>query len=153
MQCLFLCQWNREYQALVDMGILDFTFNVRAKCISDQWIPGEKLEPCNTYTRNFINHWFFPMMKNPSTFSHIIFALTYLFVIQTLPKLPFPLGVQVLKSRGFFTHAYWYWIGVGALVGFMFLLNIMFTISLSCLNREDLPSNSISWVSYTNSQF
>ncbi|RVW58199.1 Pleiotropic drug resistance protein 1 [Vitis vinifera] len=32
------------------------------------------------------------------------------------------LGVTVLKSRGFFTDAHWYWIGAGALLGFIFHL-------------------------------
>ncbi|KAH9666388.1 ABC transporter G family member 40 [Citrus sinensis] len=29
-----------------------------------------------------------------------------------------PLGIEVLDSRGFFTDAYWYWLGVGALTAF-----------------------------------
>ncbi|CAK7336320.1 unnamed protein product [Dovyalis caffra] len=32
-----------------------------------------------------------------------------------LPNSAESLGIEVLKSRGFFTNAYWYWIGVGAL--------------------------------------
>ncbi|KAF7849922.1 hypothetical protein BT93_L0123 [Corymbia citriodora subsp. variegata] len=45
-----------------------------------------------------------------------------------------PLGIQVLKSRGFFTEAYWYWIGVGALFGFVFLFNYGFSMALALLN-------------------
>ncbi|KAH9780878.1 ABC transporter G family member 40 [Citrus sinensis] len=45
------------------------------------------------------------------------------------------LGVQVLKSRGFFPHAFWYWIGLGAMIGFVLLFNIGFTLSLTFLNR------------------
>jgi hypothetical protein len=48
------------------------------------------------------------------------------------------LGVEVLKSRGFFSHAYWYWIGVGALVGYVLLLNAGFTLALTFFNREYL---------------
>ncbi|KAK4798053.1 hypothetical protein SAY86_030379 [Trapa natans] len=44
------------------------------------------------------------------------------------------LGVEVLKSRGFFTSAYWYWIGVGALIGFVLLFNFGFTMALKYLN-------------------
>ncbi|XP_050286364.1 pleiotropic drug resistance protein 1-like [Quercus robur] len=44
------------------------------------------------------------------------------------------LGISVLKSRGFFTQAYWYWIGVGALVGFLLVFNIIFTLALAYLN-------------------
>ncbi|KAI6671954.1 hypothetical protein NL676_006839 [Syzygium grande] len=45
-----------------------------------------------------------------------------------------PLGIQVLKSRGFFTEAYWYWIGVGALFGFVILFNFGFSMALALLN-------------------
>ncbi|CAM0876435.1 unnamed protein product [Alopecurus aequalis] len=43
------------------------------------------------------------------------------------------LGVDVLKSRGFFTEAKWYWIGAGALLGYVIVFNILFTIALSYL--------------------
>ncbi|KAF7830247.1 pleiotropic drug resistance protein 1-like [Senna tora] len=44
------------------------------------------------------------------------------------------LGVMVLKSRGFFPEAYWYWIGVGALIGYTFLFNFLNTLALQYLN-------------------
>ncbi|KAL3726503.1 hypothetical protein ACJRO7_031405 [Eucalyptus globulus] len=44
------------------------------------------------------------------------------------------LGIQVLKSRGFFTEAHWYWIGVGALFGFIILFNFGFSVALALLN-------------------
>uniref|UniRef100_A0A7N1A9M9 ABC transporter domain-containing protein n=1 Tax=Kalanchoe fedtschenkoi TaxID=63787 RepID=A0A7N1A9M9_KALFE len=44
------------------------------------------------------------------------------------------LGVQVMKSRGFFPEAYWYWIGLGALVGFVVLFNAAFAAALHFLN-------------------
>ncbi|XP_022948694.1 pleiotropic drug resistance protein 1-like [Cucurbita moschata] len=44
------------------------------------------------------------------------------------------LGVVVLKTRGFFPNAYWYWIGAGALLGYVFLFNLLFTLALSSLN-------------------
>ncbi|CAK8574691.1 unnamed protein product [Lathyrus sativus] len=53
------------------------------------------------------------------------------------------LGIQVLESRGFFTDAYWYWIGVGALIGFMFLYNIIFTVALTHLNPFDKAQATI----------
>lgn len=58
-----------------------------------------------------------------------------IFHIKILPNRTEPLGVEVLKSRGFFTDAYWYWLGVGALSGFITLFNIGFTLALSFLNR------------------
>ncbi|KAL9251895.1 ABC transporter G family member 32-like protein [Drosera capensis] len=44
------------------------------------------------------------------------------------------LGDAVLKSRSLFTEKQWYWIGVGALVGYTILFNILFTVFLACLN-------------------
>ncbi|KAK7294130.1 hypothetical protein RJT34_17013 [Clitoria ternatea] len=53
------------------------------------------------------------------------------------------LGIQILESRGFFTQAYWYWIGIGALVGFMFLFNIIYTMALTYLNPFEKPQATI----------
>ncbi|KAF9617024.1 hypothetical protein IFM89_033094 [Coptis chinensis] len=44
------------------------------------------------------------------------------------------LGVLVLESRGVFTSSNWYWIGARALVGYVVLFNIIFTLSLAYLN-------------------
>ncbi|KAL1831046.1 hypothetical protein ACET3Z_000697 [Daucus carota] len=51
-----------------------------------------------------------------------------------LPNATEPLGVSVMKARGLFPQAYWYWIGVGALVGYVFLFNFIFTLALTYLN-------------------
>lgn len=47
-------------------------------------------------------------------------------------------GVQVLKSRGLFPQKYWYWIGVGALLGHILVLNGLFALALSYLERKCL---------------
>lgn len=44
------------------------------------------------------------------------------------------LGVEAMTSRGFFPYSYWYWIGAGALVGFVFVLNILYIGALTFLN-------------------
>ncbi|XP_047323853.1 pleiotropic drug resistance protein 1-like [Impatiens glandulifera] len=54
------------------------------------------------------------------------------------------LGVLVLKSRGFFTNASWYWIGIGALIGYVFLFNFLFTLSLAYLKPFDKAQAIIS---------
>ncbi|KAG8643737.1 hypothetical protein MANES_11G063300v8 [Manihot esculenta] len=54
------------------------------------------------------------------------------------------LGVQVLKSRGFFPQAHWFWLGVGALAGFIIVFNICFTLALTYLNPFDKPQAVIS---------
>ncbi|KAJ0075534.1 hypothetical protein Patl1_34364 [Pistacia atlantica] len=50
-----------------------------------------------------------------------------------------PLGVAVMKSRGFFPYSYWYWIGVGAMVGFTLLFNFGYTLALTFLNPFGKP--------------
>ncbi|KAG1346222.1 ABC transporter G family member 39 [Cocos nucifera] len=44
------------------------------------------------------------------------------------------LGVQILESRGLFPEAKWFWIGVGALLGYILVFNFLFAIALSYLN-------------------
>ena len=48
------------------------------------------------------------------------------------------LGVQVLKSRGIFVDPNWYWSGVGALLGYIMLFNVLFIVFLDLLDREYL---------------
>ncbi|THG20017.1 hypothetical protein TEA_008551 [Camellia sinensis var. sinensis] len=45
------------------------------------------------------------------------------------------LGISVLKSRGIFTTTYWYWIGIDAVIGFIFLFGGIYTLALTYLNR------------------
>ncbi|XP_073136046.1 pleiotropic drug resistance protein 1-like [Henckelia pumila] len=49
------------------------------------------------------------------------------------------LGVQVLKARGFFPYSYWYWIGVGAIFGFIWIFNICYVFALAYLNPFEKP--------------
>lgn len=51
-----------------------------------------------------------------------------------LPNATEPLGVMVLRSQGLFTEAYWYWLSIGALIGFTVLFNILYTLALAFLN-------------------
>ncbi|KAE8730781.1 Pleiotropic drug resistance protein 3 [Hibiscus syriacus] len=55
-----------------------------------------------------------------------------------------PLGVLVMKSRGFFPEPHWYWIGVGALIGYCFLFNFLFTLALKYLYPFGKPQAVIS---------
>jgi ABC-type multidrug transport system ATPase subunit len=54
------------------------------------------------------------------------------------------LGVQVLKSRGVFPEAKWYWIGFGAMIGFTLLFNTLFTLALTYLRPYGNSRPSIS---------
>ncbi|KAK7344840.1 hypothetical protein VNO77_14984 [Canavalia gladiata] len=50
-------------------------------------------------------------------------------------RIPMPtVGKAFLKARGIFTQDYWYWISVGALIGFSVLFNICFILALTFLN-------------------
>ncbi|KAJ4718245.1 Pleiotropic drug resistance ABC transporter [Melia azedarach] len=60
------------------------------------------------------------------------------------------LGVAILKYRGFFRGAYWYWLGVGALAGFTLLFNFGFTLALKFLDPFDKPQALISEESQGN---
>ncbi|KAK0595711.1 hypothetical protein LWI29_009274 [Acer saccharum] len=51
-----------------------------------------------------------------------------------LPSSSETMGVAVLKSRKFFTDAYWYWIGVVALIGFTLIFNLSYAAALTYLN-------------------
>lgn len=46
----------------------------------------------------------------------------------------YSLGEALLRSRGLFPESYWYWIGVGAMIGYTVLFNILFTFFLAYLN-------------------
>ncbi|KAK1378317.1 hypothetical protein POM88_025061 [Heracleum sosnowskyi] len=41
---------------------------------------------------------------------------------------------MLLKARSLFPETYWYWIGVGALLGYTVLFNILYTLFLTYLN-------------------
>jgi ABC-type multidrug transport system ATPase subunit len=59
--------------------------------------------------------------------------------MQIPPGTTKPLGVQVLESRGQFAHAYWYWIGIAALVGFTIVFNIGFTLAIAFMPPVGKP--------------
>ncbi|EEC84379.1 hypothetical protein OsI_30931 [Oryza sativa Indica Group] len=63
---------------------------------------------------------------------------------KTIPGFREPLGKLVLESRGVFPEAKWYWIGVGALLGYVLLFNILYTICLTFLNPFDSNQPTIS---------
>ncbi|KAL8217420.1 hypothetical protein R6Q57_020793 [Mikania cordata] len=54
------------------------------------------------------------------------------------------LGKQVITARGFFAEAYWYWIAVAALVGFILVFNLCFALSLALLNPFEKPQANVS---------
>ncbi|CAI9100257.1 OLC1v1037214C1 [Oldenlandia corymbosa var. corymbosa] len=55
-----------------------------------------------------------------------------------------PLGTAVLEARSLFPQKYWYWIGVGGLLGFTALFNLLFTVFLAFLNPLGKPQAVVS---------
>ncbi|XP_024517239.1 ABC transporter G family member 34 [Selaginella moellendorffii] len=53
-------------------------------------------------------------------------------------------GVAFLKSRGLFPNEYWYWIGVGALLGFGAVYNFLYIVALSYLDPFQNSRGAIS---------
>ncbi|GFQ05731.1 ABC transporter g family member 32 [Phtheirospermum japonicum] len=54
------------------------------------------------------------------------------------------IGKALLKSRSLFPESYWYWIGIGALIGYTILFNVLFTLFLSKLNPLGKPQAVVS---------
>ncbi|WOK97975.1 hypothetical protein Cni_G06683 [Canna indica] len=54
------------------------------------------------------------------------------------------LGETILKSRGLFTEAYWYWIGVGTIFGYILLFNFLFTLGLTFFKSSGKAQPSVS---------
>ena len=46
------------------------------------------------------------------------------------------LGRKVLQNFGVQQEAYWYWVGIAALYGFTILLNVIYALSLTYLQRK-----------------
>ncbi|KOM41952.1 hypothetical protein LR48_Vigan04g215000 [Vigna angularis] len=87
-------------------------------------------------------YWFSPMMYAQNAIAvNEFLGKSWLHVP---PNSTEPLGVKVLKSRGIFPEAYWYWIGVGASIGYMLLFNFLFPLALQYLDPFDKPQALIS---------
>ncbi len=68
--------------------------------------------------------------------SFIVTALDHVTMWQPIANRNRTLGQQVLFNSGLPTHAYWYWIGVAALVGYVILFYTLYTLALTYLNRK-----------------
>ncbi|KAK7352741.1 hypothetical protein VNO80_18169 [Phaseolus coccineus] len=87
-------------------------------------------------------YWFSPMMYAQNALAvNEFLGKSWLHVP---PNSTEPLGVKVLKSRGIFPEAYWYWIGVGASIGYMALFNFLFPLALHYLDPFGKPQALIS---------
>ncbi|XP_050206439.1 pleiotropic drug resistance protein 1-like [Mercurialis annua] len=93
-------------------------------------------------------YWISPMMygQNAITINELL-GKSWSHV---LPNSTETLGAEVLNSRAFFTDAYWYWIGVGALFGYTFLFNSCYIMALTFLGPLKKPQTIIPTESQSN---
>ncbi|KAI5579409.1 hypothetical protein BDE02_08G087600 [Populus trichocarpa] len=62
------------------------------------------------------------------------------------------IGQRILESRGLNFHSYFYWISVGALIGFTVLFNVGFTLALTFLKSPGKTRAIISYEKYNRLQ-
>lgn len=60
----------------------------------------------------------------------------YIFIVIQASNNVTRLGVAVLESLEVYRNKNLYWVGVGALIGFSILFNVLFTLALTYLNRK-----------------
>ncbi|KAL6524145.1 ABC transporter G member 32 [Orobanche minor] len=78
-------------------------------------------------------YWFSPMMYAQSAASVNEF-LGHSWNKKAGNNTTLSLGEKLLKVRSLFPDEYWYWIGVGALLGYTLLFNTLFTLFMTYLN-------------------
>ncbi|ONK59464.1 uncharacterized protein A4U43_C08F6690 [Asparagus officinalis] len=87
---------------------------------------------------NIKKWWIWGYWCSPLTYAHNAVAVNE-FLGHSWHKIVNPatnetLGVEFLKKRGIFVDPNWYWIGVGALIGYIFLFNLLFVLFLDWLD-------------------
>ncbi|XP_012569363.2 pleiotropic drug resistance protein 1-like [Cicer arietinum] len=138
----FLGAVGREMTVAVTLGSFTLTlfiamggFALSKDKIKDEWIWGFWISPIMYAQNALVNNEFLGKQ-----WRHV------------LPNSTEPLGVEVLKSRGFFVESYWYWLALGALLGYTILFNFNYILALTYLNptakhqvtkSEQSPSDEI----------
>ncbi|KAI3463305.1 hypothetical protein Pfo_019968 [Paulownia fortunei] len=84
--------------------------------------------------------WRWGYWVSPLTYGYNAITVNEMFAPRWMNKLASDntrrLGVAILNNFDIFPEKNWYWIGVGALVGFTLLFNVLFTLALMYLNLE-----------------
>ncbi|CAA0822386.1 ABC transporter G family member 36 [Striga hermonthica] len=92
--------------------------------------------------------WGWGYWLSPLTYAYNAIAVNEMFATRWMNKLASDnrtrLGVAILNNFNIFPQSNWYWIGVGALVGFTLLFNVLFTFALMYLNPLGKPQAIIS---------
>eukprot|EP00253_Pinus_taeda_P036215 PITA_36215 len=82
--------------------------------------------------------WIWGYWLSPLSYAQNAVAVNE-FLATRWQKPNYEIGVKLLKSGGFFTESYWYWISLAAVVGFVIILNILFTLALHYLDPLGKP--------------
>ncbi|PIN12257.1 Pleiotropic drug resistance proteins (PDR1-15), ABC superfamily [Handroanthus impetiginosus] len=92
--------------------------------------------------------WGWGYWLSPLSYGYNAIVVNEMFAARWMNKLASDntrrLGVAILNNFNIFVDKNWYWIGVGALVGFIILFNILFTLTLMYLNPLGKPQAIIS---------
>ncbi|CAO2170179.1 unnamed protein product [Urochloa humidicola] len=88
-----------------------------------------------------LGYWISPLMYAQNAISTNEFTAHRWSKI--LPGSTESLGTTVLKSRGLFFKAKWYWIGLGALVGYIFLFNGLYTAAFAYFKSPGRTFSSV----------
>ncbi|XP_047320053.1 pleiotropic drug resistance protein 1-like [Impatiens glandulifera] len=97
-------------------------FSISKDNISDAWIWG---------------YWSSPMMYGQNAI--IVNEFLGNSWHQSFPNTNQTLGEVLMISKSFFHQARWYWIGIGALIGYIILFNLFYTLALTYLNPISKP--------------
>ncbi|XP_050234078.1 ABC transporter G family member 29-like [Mercurialis annua] len=84
------------------------------------------------------NAWEWAYWLSPMTYGYNALTINEIYAPRWMNKLASDnstkLGIAVLQDLGIFRDENWYWIGVGALLGFSVLFNVLFTFALMYLS-------------------
>lgn len=89
---------------------------------------------------------------------------SFAFIGQDVQNSTMTLGHKVMHNFGIHQDAYWYWLGVGTLIGYMILFNALYTLTLTYLDRkhsfllnslfvEDCLSEGLSFAVWNSARF
>ncbi|KAL0463859.1 UNVERIFIED_CONTAM: ABC transporter G family member 36 [Sesamum latifolium] len=92
--------------------------------------------------------WRWGFWVSPLSYGYNAFVVNEMFAPRWMNKLVSPklckIGVAIMNNFDIFVDKNWYWIGVGALLGFTLLFNVLFTLALMYLNPLGKPQAIIS---------
>lgn len=90
---------------------------------------------------------FFVLAKGPESYNFIstfffffLIDIISTFLLQATGNMT--IGQSVLASHGLNFDGYFYWISVGALIGFMILFDLGFILALTYLKRKSILNNN-----------